>query len=149
MKWLSSSALTISPVVFGVEPLPGLSATSLGLGVEMALVDTTVLLASGSETAEFPVLVHGLCNPADAGIAADGLVLRVDKDDLIVLVGRILVDPVRVENAQVGAAAADALLSNGAEGALELELVHTTEAISTHFGSFSGITTYPWLVGLP
>src|SRR5690606_39119998 len=100
MKLLSSSALTVSPVVLGVEPLPGLSATSLGLGVEVALVDTAALLAGGGEATEFPVLVHGLGNPADAGITADGLVLRVDKDDLKVLVGRVLVDPVGVENAQ-------------------------------------------------
>jgi hypothetical protein len=60
-----------------------------------------------------------------AGIAADGLVLGVDKDDLVVLVGRVLVDPVRVEDAQVGAAATDTLLSGALEGALVLELVDT------------------------
>jgi hypothetical protein len=64
-------------------------------------------------------------DPVDAGVAADGLVLGVDEDDLVVLVGRVLVDPVRVEDAEVGAAAADALLGSGLERTLVLELVHT------------------------
>jgi hypothetical protein len=64
-------------------------------------------------------------NPADAGIAADRLVLRVDEDDFVVLVGRVLVDPVAVEDAEVGAATADTLLGGGAERALILELVDT------------------------
>ena len=68
-------------------------------------------------------LVHGIHDPIDARIAADGLVLGVDEDDLKVLVCRILVDPVRVEDAQVGAAAADALFGGGFEGPLVLQLV--------------------------
>ena len=91
----------------------------------MTLVDTTVVLAGGGKATEFAVLVDGVDDPVDAGILADGLVLGVDKDDLEVLVGRVLVDPVRVQDAQVGAAAADTLLGDGAEGALELELVNT------------------------
>jgi hypothetical protein len=50
-------------------------------------------------------------------------VLGVHEDDLEVLVGRVLVDPVRVQDAQVGAAAADTLLGGRLEGALVLELV--------------------------
>jgi hypothetical protein len=64
-------------------------------------------------------------DPVDAGVAADSLVLGVDQDDLEVLVGRVLVNPVGVEDTQVGAAAADTLLGGGAEGALVLELVDT------------------------
>jgi hypothetical protein len=52
-------------------------------------------------------------------------VLWVDEDDLVVLVGGVLVDPVAVQDAQVGAAAADTLLGGGLEGALVLELVDT------------------------
>lgn len=91
----------------------------------MALVETTRLLAGGGEAAGLAVLVHGVDDPVDAGIDADGLVLGVDEDDLVVLVGRVLVDPVRVEDAEVSAAAADTLLGRGAEGALVLELVDT------------------------
>ena len=91
----------------------------------MATVDTTGLLAGGGETASLTVLVHGVDDPVDAGITADGLVLGVDEDDLVVLVGAVLVDPVGVEDAEVGAAAADTLLSGGLEGTLVLELVDT------------------------
>ena len=38
--------------------------------------------------------MNGLCDPVDARVTADGLVLGVDEDDLEVLVGRVLVDPV-------------------------------------------------------
>ena len=106
-------------------PLPGLPATSGGVVVLVATAKTTALLAGGGETTGLAVLVDGGDDPVDAGIAADGLVLGVDKDDLVVLVGRVLVDPVRVENTQVGAAATDTLLSGALEGALVLELVDT------------------------
>ena len=91
----------------------------------MSLVETSALLASRRKAAHLAVLVHGLDDPVDAGVLADGLVLRVDEDDFKVLVGAVLVDPVGVEDAQVGAAAADALFGDGAEGALEFELVDT------------------------
>jgi hypothetical protein len=70
-------------------------------------------------------LVNRIDDPVDAGILADSLVLGVDEDDLVVLVGRILVDPVRVENTQVGAAATDTFLGGGFEGALVFQLVDT------------------------
>ena len=129
--------------------LPGLAAAGASLVVAVALVETTGLLAGSGETTglavlqvetnvSFPILspqlflgleisylVHRLDDPVDAGIAANGLVLGINKDDLVVLVGRILVNPVGVENAQVGAAAADTLLSGGTERTLVLELVHT------------------------
>lgn len=64
-------------------------------------------------------------DPVDPRISADGLVLRVDQDDLEVFVGGVLVDPVRVEDPEVGATTSDALLGGGLEGSLVLELVHT------------------------
>jgi len=64
-------------------------------------------------------------DPVDAGVATDGLVLRVYENDLKVLVCRVLVDPVAVENTQIGTAAANALFGGGTEGALVLELVDT------------------------
>ena len=105
--------------------LPGLAAAGAGLVVAVALVEAAGLLAGGGEAAGLAVLVDGVDDPVDAGVLADDLVLRVDEDDLVVLVGRVLVDPVRVEDAQVGTAAADTLLRGGLEGPLVLELVHT------------------------
>lgn len=66
-----------------------------------------------------------VADPVDASIAADGLVLGVDEDDLEVLVGGVLVDPVGVQDTQVGAATANTLLSGSTESALVLELVDT------------------------
>ena len=40
-----------------------------------ALAQATVLLALGGEATGLAVLVHGVGDPVDAGIAADGLVL--------------------------------------------------------------------------
>lgn len=104
---------------------PGLSAAGLRLVVTMALVEAAGLLAGSSETTGLAVLVNGVDDPVDARVDADGLVLGVDEDDLVVLVRGVLVDPVRVEDAQVGAASADTLLGGGLEGSLVLELVHT------------------------
>lgn len=70
-------------------------------------------------------LVDSVADPVDASIAADGLVLGVDEDDLEVLVGGVLVDPVGVQDTQVGAATANTLLSGSTESALVLELVDT------------------------
>jgi hypothetical protein len=117
--------LTVTPVALGVVELPGVAATSLGVVVAVTLVDTTGLLAGGSETTGLAVLVDRVADPVDAGVAADGLVLGVDTDDLEVLVGRVLVDPVGVQDTQVGAAAANTLLSSSTEGTLVLELVDT------------------------
>jgi hypothetical protein len=69
--------------------------------------------------------VNWIDDPVDARILADSLVLGIDKDNLEVLVGRVLVDPVRVQDAKVGATATNTLLSGGLEGSLVLELVDT------------------------
>lgn len=105
--------------------LPGLSATSGRLVVSMTLAQTTRLLSSSSETTGFTVLVDWVDDPVDSRIAADSLVLRIDEDDLEVLVGGVLVNPVGVENSQVGAAASDTLFSSRLEGSLVLQLVNT------------------------
>ena len=105
--------------------LPGLSAASGGVVESVTLSETTGFLSGGSQSARFAVLVDWVDDPVDARIAADGLVLRVNEDDLKVLVGGVLVDPVRVQDSQVGAAATDTLLGGGLEGSLVLELVNT------------------------
>ena len=56
-----------------------------------------------------------LDNPVNARITADGLVLRVDKDDLEILIGRVLIDPVGVQNPEIGAAAAHAFFGGRLE----------------------------------
>ena len=110
-KKLPLGHLSVSLEVKGIVPLPCLSSSSSCLVISMTLAQTTRLLASCSEAARFPVLVDRVDDPVDAGVAANGLVLRVDEDDLEVFVCRVLVNPVRVEHTQVSAATSDALLS--------------------------------------
>lgn len=105
--------------------LPEVTTAAAGVVEQVALVDTTRLLAGGGEGAGLAVLVDRVGDPVDAGVAADGRVRGVDEDDLEVLVGRVLVNPVRVKDTEVAAAAADLLLGNGAVGALVLQLVNT------------------------
>jgi hypothetical protein len=56
---------------------------------------------------------------------ADGGVGGVHQDDLEVLEGGVLVNPVRVQDTQIGALAGNSFFSNRTQGALELELVDT------------------------
>lgn len=79
--------LAVPPVALGVKTLPGLSPASSGFVIAMALVETPALLTSGREATELTVLVYRVDDPVDAGIAADGLVLGVNKDNFEVLVG--------------------------------------------------------------
>lgn len=122
---LMTPRLSVALEVESVVALPGLAATGGGVVEAVTLSETTGLLAGGGEATRLAVLVDGGDDPVDAGIAADGLVLRVDEDDLEVLVGGVLVDPVRVQDAQVSTAAADTLLGGRLEGALVLQLVNT------------------------
>lgn len=108
-----------------VVSLPGLSATSSCLVESVTLSETTRLLSGGGKTPRLAVLVYGVDDPVDAGIAANSLVLGVDEDDLEVFVGGVLVDPVGVQHSQVGATTSDTLLSGGLQGTLVLELVDT------------------------
>lgn len=53
------------------------------------------------------------------------LVVGVNKDNLVVLVNTVLVDPVRVKHTQVSASASNTLLSGAPQSTLELEVVDT------------------------
>lgn len=64
-----------------------------------ALAQSASLAAGAREASALPVLVHGVRDPIDPGIVTNLHVGRVDEDDLVVLHGRVLVDPVRIEDA--------------------------------------------------
>jgi hypothetical protein len=86
---------------------------------------TAVLLARRGQAASLSVLVHRVDDPVDAGVVADTHVIGVDEDDLEVLVGGVLVDPVGVQDTQVHRVPAGALLGHAAQVARELEVVDT------------------------
>mmetsp|Transcript_12927 Transcript_12927/g.19320 ORF Transcript_12927/g.19320 Transcript_12927/m.19320 type:complete len:275 (+) Transcript_12927:231-1055(+) len=121
----SAQRLTVAAELEGVAALPGgrRGATDDAIAAVAALAQATARAAGRSEAAQLAVLVDGVGDPVDRRVAADGLVLGIHQDDLEVLVGGVLVDPVRVQHAQVAAAAAHALLSDGTQVAAELQLV--------------------------
>jgi hypothetical protein len=65
-------------------------------------------------------------------------VLGVDTDNLEVLVGRVLVDPVGVQDTQVGAAATNTLLSGSGQSTLVLKLVDTLVGRLAVCGALAG-----------
>jgi hypothetical protein len=103
--------------------LPSLSAPSSCLVVTVTLAQSTRFLSSSSQSTRFTVLVNRVDDPVDTSITANGLVLRVYQDNFVVFVGRVLVDPVRVQDSQVGATTAYTLLRSRLERSLVLELV--------------------------
>lgn len=119
--------LTVSEHALGVATLPSstMRATHGIVGTMSLHSQSTMLLAGGSQAAALAMLVHGIDDPVDARIIADRYVVRVNENHLEVLVGGILVDPVRVQDAQVGADAASTLLSHAAQVAHKLQLVDT------------------------
>lgn len=91
----------------------------------VTLVDTSGLLTSGSQTSGLTVLVNWVTDPVVTSISSDGLVGRIDQDDFEVLVGGVLVDPVGVQDSQVGSTTADSFFGGGSQGSLVLQLVNT------------------------
>jgi len=91
----------------------------------VSFAQSTRLLAGCGEATRFAVLVHRVNNPTDARVFANDLVLRIDKDDFKVFVRRILVDPVRVENSEIGAPTTNSLFSSRLERSLVFELIDT------------------------
>lgn len=95
------------------------------VGTAALLVESTSPSSCRSEATAFTALVYGLADPVDSGVSADCLVLDVDQDNLKVFVSRILIDPVGVQHAKVGASSAHTALSNGSERAVVLQVVNT------------------------
>jgi len=65
-----------------------------GVIVTMSLAKATVLFANAGETTRFAPLVNRLGDPADPGVPSNRLVIRIDKNNLVVLVDTVLVHPV-------------------------------------------------------
>lgn len=95
------------------------------LGAVTHLVSDLTFFCRCRGVREQTYLVHWVDDPVNSAVLADGFVRRVHKDDLEVLVCAVLVDPVRVQDAQVGASSTDSFFSGGAQRALVLELVDT------------------------
>jgi len=117
--------VTLETLVVPVEPRgPGTSSLD-AIGAVSALAKAAGLASGAREASALPVLVHRICDPVDPGVVADLHVGGIDEDDLVVLHGGVLVDPVRVEHAEVGVLPADLLLGDGLEIPLEFDVVDT------------------------
>lgn len=105
--------------------LPSVTTTSLGLGVQVTSLDTSGLLTSRGKTSVLSVLVDRVDDPVVSWVSSDGDVGWVDQDDLEVLVGGVLVNPVRVQDTQVRSSSTNSLLSSNSQGSLVLQLLNT------------------------
>lgn len=121
----STSLMSVSPQGQGVVNHPVVVLTLLGVGVQMTLLDTSVLLSDGSKTSGLSVLVDRVADPVVSWVSSDGLVEWIDTDDLKVLVDGILIDPVRVEDSQVADSSSDSLFGGSSHWLLVLQVVHT------------------------
>jgi hypothetical protein len=95
------------------------------VGAVTLLSEATVLSAGRGKATTLAVLVDGVADPVNSGVVTDADVVGVNKDDLEILVGGILVNPVRVQNTHVSGIASGSLLGNRAKISDELELVDT------------------------
>lgn len=119
------ASLTVAAEGEGVAAQPGSVLGGVGGVVAKSLSETTGLASSGGKTTSLTVLVDRGDDPVDTSIVTDGVVVGVNQDDLEVLVGRILTDPVAVEHTQVTACTANLALTLDAERTLVLELTDT------------------------
>ena len=95
-------------------------AGPLALGLQTARTS-----AGRGETTQLTVLHGVLADPIDAWVVTDDLVEWIDHDHFVPLVDSIVCHPVRVEHTEASTFAANTLLSNAAEIAGLLDLVHT------------------------
>jgi len=137
----STRCLSLSSESESVSSLPGgVGGATDGVGVLVTLADTSGVLASGGEASHFPVLVHALGDPLELGVVADGVVVGVDEDDLEVLVGGVLTNPVGVHDSERAAVSADTLFGDGLESSSELDE-------DTHVGGLThGSSLGHWLL---
>jgi hypothetical protein len=120
-------SLTVTLETLGISPEPRSTGTSTldTIGTVSTLAQTTSLSTSASKTSALPVLVHRVHNPVNTGVVTDLRMRRIDQNNFVILHSGILVDPVRVEYAQVGKFASSLLFSDGLLITLSLDLSDT------------------------
>jgi len=118
--------------------LPGRASGSVV--VTMALAQSPVLLPHTGETTGFTAFVHWLGDPVNTSIPTNSFVVRIHKDNFVVLVNTVLVHPVRVQDSQVSTASSNTFLGGTPETALGLQVVDT---LADRFAV--GSTLWHWL----
>lgn len=137
-------SLTLPAEAESVLPDPsGASGAALGLGGALALAEAAGALAVSGEATELAMLLDGVYDPVDLGIAPDGRVSHVHHDHLEVLVGGVLADPVRVQDSETLESATHSLLGDGLEVPLRLLLLDRTGALGLTIGTSLGDGALP------
>jgi hypothetical protein len=86
-----SCNLTVAAKRESVVPLPSCSSRRSCLVMPVSLsTETSVFLPSRGESSKFSVLVNRFADPRDPWVIADRIVGRINHDNLIVFVSRIL-----------------------------------------------------------
>merc|ERR1719234_2208300 len=91
---LPAQLQTVPPQVVGP------SGASLGLVELVALAQSSARLARSSKTSQLPVFLHSRAHPVDLRVPSNCRMVDVNHYHLIVLVGRVLTDPIGVEDAK-------------------------------------------------
>jgi hypothetical protein len=84
-----------------------------------------VLATRRRQAAHLAVLVRRVADPVNTRIISHALMHRVNHDNLIVLVHRVLVEPVRVQHAKGAASSRRAFFSHRSQVARKFELGNT------------------------
>ena len=85
---------------------------SLGGEVGTSSVQTSALSAGRSQSSHFTVLLGALGDPVNSRVVTDGVMVRVNHNDLEPLVNGVLTNPVRVQNSEGTALASSSLFGN-------------------------------------
>jgi hypothetical protein len=123
---ISTSNLSFSVKLESVSSFPGLvSRTTNGLGESVTFSETSGFFTGAGETFKFSVFVDWLGDPVHVGVSSDDLVVWIDHDDFVVLVGGIFSGPVTVDNSKVSDGFTRSFFSDGLNSSLKFKLVNS------------------------
>jgi len=106
--------LSVSAEVHCIVSLPRATSGRTN-NVLITLAVATVLLSSGGKASKFSVFHHRGDDPVNTWVTTDCLVLRVDKNNLKVLVAGVLANPVRIEHTKGATLSSSTLFSLGSK----------------------------------
>lgn len=101
-------------------------------------------LACRSHTSVLAVLLVRVADPVDPWIVPDAVVGRIDHDDLVVLVGSVLGNPIAVKHSQTTQCTSDPLFGSRTKVACRLKMINTDRCrLAGHntFGNWSLTST--------
>mmetsp|Transcript_1515 Transcript_1515/g.1618 ORF Transcript_1515/g.1618 Transcript_1515/m.1618 type:complete len:133 (+) Transcript_1515:123-521(+) len=106
--------LTVTFELHTIPPHPRCSVTSSldSIGTMSLLAKTTTLTASRCESTAFPVFVDRVDDPVNLRIIADFRMGWVNKNNFVVFHCCVLIDPIGVQNTEIGKSTSNLLFCN-------------------------------------